>query len=43
MFFMIFLCFFFLGPSQTVAHIANLSAAVMGYGKTRKTDSEFVA
>jgi len=31
------------GPAQTVAHIANLSAAVMGYGKTRKTDSEFVA
>lgn len=28
------------GPNQTAAHVANLTAAVAGHGKTRKVDSE---
>ena len=28
------------GPNHNVNHIANLSAAVLGHGKTRTVDSE---
>ena len=29
-----------LGPKQSAAHVDVLNAAVVGHGKTRKTDSE---